>query len=238
MKSIFMFLIILSPVTINISSPYNFIIWNVGQGSWATLIERKTCYHIDMGGEKAPLHLIFKKCQRRENVVFITHLDWDHINKIKIFSRNVDKLCLFPIKELQKKTKASLWLKTTLLCKENISSPIQIIHRPQGVRNKNQSSLIYVIKGTALISGDSPSSEEKVWAKKVPTSVSILILGHHGSLTSTSTYLLETLNISLAIASARKERFGHPHKKIEERLKKFKVPLLLTQEWDHLYFNL
>ena len=30
------------------------ILWDVGQGQWATLISSDYCHHFDMGGEKAP----------------------------------------------------------------------------------------------------------------------------------------------------------------------------------------
>lgn len=212
------------------------MIWNVGQGSWATLIEKDSCLHIDMGGERAPYSLILKRCEKRKNKILLTHLDNDHINKIKSFKLNVQHLCLFPHNFIELKTK-KYWLNKIEPCKGTHSS-VKVIHRPYLSKNKNQSSIVYVVKNKILISGDSPSSEEKKWSKKVPKSVSILVLGHHGSITSTSKKLLKESSFDLAVASARRKRFGHPHKKIEERLKKFKVPLIVTQEWGHIYFYL
>lgn len=66
-------------------------------------------------------------------------------------------------------------------------------------------------------------------------SVRVLALGHHGSRTSTSKDLLKELpNLKLAIASARKRRYGHPHRETVEALGKFKVPILSTEDWGNI----
>lgn len=102
---------------------------------------------------------------------------------------------------------------------------------------KNQSSLVvYSIKHQVLIPGDSPKSEEKKWNSEIYSS-RILILGHHGSKTSTSKMLLDSLkNLKMAVASARFNRYKHPSLETVIKLKKRKTPLLKTEQWGNLIF--
>ena len=59
----------------------------------------------------------------------------------------------------------------------------------------------------------------------------VLKIGHHGSLTSTSESFLGWVKPSLAIISVGKNnKYGHPKKEIIERLAKFEVPTLRTDE--------
>ena len=41
------------------------IVWNVGQGQWATVIDETACWHLDMGGEFAPWQEIMGACRKR-----------------------------------------------------------------------------------------------------------------------------------------------------------------------------
>ena len=59
----------------------------------------------------------------------------------------------------------------------------------------------------------------------------VLKVGHHGSKTSTSEKFLGLVNPGLAIISAGKNnKYGHPHKEVTERLAKFEIPTLRTDE--------
>ena len=59
----------------------------------------------------------------------------------------------------------------------------------------------------------------------------VLKVGHHGSKTSTSEKFLGLVNPELAIISAGKNnKYGHPHKEVTERLAKFEIPTLRTDE--------
>jgi competence protein ComEC len=65
-----------------------------------------------------------------------------------------------------------------------------------------------------------------------------LILGHHGSQTSSSQAFLTQARPGLAIASARRARYGHPHRKVVSRLRQKKIPTLTTEDWGSLFFSL
>jgi len=59
----------------------------------------------------------------------------------------------------------------------------------------------------------------------------VLKIGHHGSRTSTSEKFLGLVNPELAVISAGKNnKYGHPHQEVTERLTKFEIPTLRTDE--------
>ncbi len=220
------------PCAIGTPLHYNFVVWNVGQGSWSTFIDSQTCYHFDMGGEKVSWKPLLNICRRRKNQLLLTHQDWDHIRYVKRFASQVKNFCFFPFQH-----KIGATLRHLKRCKE-LSSKITIIStgNPQG--DANASSHVYLIKQKVLITGDAPMSEEKKWTQNIPKRLSLLILGHHGSHTSTSVDLLKRSHPKLAIASARKSKYGHPHKKVVAKLKKQKVPVLETETYGNIYMKL
>ena len=73
------------------------VVWNVGQGQWVTVIEERTCWHFDTGGEKAPRPQIVRACRARHNVVSYSHWDWDHLSFAPRLSTWLPDICLlFP----------------------------------------------------------------------------------------------------------------------------------------------
>ena len=59
----------------------------------------------------------------------------------------------------------------------------------------------------------------------------VLKVGHHGSKTSTSENFLGAIRPSLAVISVGKNnKYGHPHKEVTNRLAKFEIPTLRTDE--------
>ncbi|NQZ19235.1 MAG: hypothetical protein HRT44_08275 [Bdellovibrionales bacterium] len=214
---LFLLLLIATPQQLSNHQRAKFIVWNVGQGSWSTWIKDKECHHIDMGGELSQIKKATQVCGYRKNFIYITHLDWDHINQIRRYFKQSPHSCLMPYPVIEKKSRPQQWLKNIPTCLTQNSSSIQLIHQPYLPKTRNQASWIYKINKRALISGDSPISEERKWAHKITKPIDVLLLGHHGSYTSTSTYLLEQSKPKMAIASSRKKRFGHPHQYVKEK---------------------
>lgn len=66
----------------------------------------------------------------------------------------------------------------------------------------------------------------------------VLKVGHHGSLTSTSEKFLGWVNPDYAVISVgRKNKYGHPRKEVIERLARFEIPVLRTDERGTIKFK-
>lgn len=199
-----------------------FIVWNVGQGQWLTWIDLKgTCFHFDMGGEYAPFQAIHRFCHKR-HFYALTHTDSDHQRFLKKFRKQV---------QLRSLSSQQFQDHKILIFKP---------HPPDNTENSKSHWLI--IENKILITGDSPKKVEErmVHQHLLPfEKIKIFILGHHGSKTSNSPALLKKLNkLRTAVASARWSRYGHPHPQVRSLLEKRKTPLLETEKWGHLRFQL
>ena len=66
----------------------------------------------------------------------------------------------------------------------------------------------------------------------------VLLIGHHGSRTSSSLLWLEKVSPEIAIISAGKNnRYGHPHKELLDRLLSLNIPYLATYEKGSVIFK-
>ena len=218
------------------------VIWNVGQGQWITHIISDKCLHYDVGGESGSFQNIRRKliaaCAEKENLIFLSHWDYDHYINIPSLVNSLKSVCWQSRPPLSDKQNISikkiLNLRINYCVDQYLGANYWI---PASGKNTNQKSFIYLDEGV-LLPGDSPQATEKIWAKKFfPIyTTEILILGHHGSRTSTSLLLLNKLpRLKLTIASARHGRYGHPHKETLTRLKKNKTPVLKTEDWGSIW---
>lgn len=212
-------------------------VWNVGQGQWVTLQDAKTCRHIDLGGEKTELIArISQQCQGLENQIAITHWDYDHYGFLVKFKSRVGKVCW-----LYKPAAAPPALERKISDIENCkaSGGLEQLQKDHLMsKKKNDLSLVFLEpRAQVLIPGDSPQKQEKKWLHNLHQQVRILVLGHHGSRTSTSNALLSRLpRLQMAVASQREKKYGHPHRETKEKLTHRRVPLLRTEDWGNLRF--
>ncbi len=99
--------------------------------------------------------------------------------------------------------------------------------------DENTSSSIYLaeIDGyKILFTGDASCESEKYILTKLDTKIDILKVGHHGSKTSTSEELLDSLAPQIAlISSGRDNKFNHPHRQVVDLLRSKKVSIYNTQ---------
>ena len=212
-------------------------VWNVGQGQWTTLINAQSCHHIDMGGEKFPTSVI-QECRYKKNSLSLSHWDLDHISWIGQFKKQISSFCLqdLPILATKSLRKQKLIHGVSNCSQRN--SMIQEVPWSMNIKNKDPNSLSRIYHtDKILIPGDSTHASEKIWAKSLQNSFSYLILGHHGSRTSTSEALLQKLpELKQAICSSRYKKYRHPHVQTLYRLKKYRVPLLKTEDWGNITF--
>jgi competence protein ComEC len=222
------------------------IVWNVGQGLWTTWVSGNECWHFDMGGEYKILPRVFAKCQNSLNRIYLSHWDFDHIGFLKEVKKKSWALCLAQ-EPGGKPTPAKFKLIEGLKACPNQAS-VKLLwdspHKDQALkislknRSNNHDSHVFEIKpAQVLVTGDSTVDEEKIWSTKVSPQIRGLVLGHHGSRTSSSDELLSRLpQLRWAVASQRFARYGHPHQEVVARLRKRKIPLLRTEDWGTLHF--
>ncbi|HAG92248.1 MAG TPA: hydrolase [Bdellovibrionales bacterium] len=205
------------------------VFWDVGQGQWTTWIQKQECHHFDMGGELFPKP-VFHRCRFKKNFLNISHFDWDHISFISDSLRKGLHLCLSSSPDLRKLKYRSLRKKIAIL--KLCNSPSQKVQPERSSPLKNNQSIVYFIKDLIALTGDAPKSVEEKISQKRLNNIRILGVGHHGSATSTSPLFLGRMpRLKLAVVSARKSKYGHPHVRTLATLKKFKIPVLRTEDW-------
>lgn len=214
------------------------IIWNVGQGQMVTYLSKTHCFHFDMGGEKFPEKKLFNTCRKKKNEVRYTHLDFDHTNFSLKAKRILPSLCRVDLpfyRAVPARKKRRLQKIPPCFSKKHPHIKTLPLPKKSKPKNSNESSLIFIVKNKVLIPGDSTQRMEFYWAPQIQNPIRILITGHHGSRYSTSWNLLKYLpDLKLAVSSARKKRYGHPHQDTIDRLRKKGVPLLQTEYLGHI----
>ncbi len=221
-----------------------FIVWNVGQGQWTSEVHNNFCLHFDLGGERNVSYEVLRFCRNKMNYLHLSHWDWDHISYAAKFAALTPQVCLFRRPTGPSSTEKMNLIEQIPLCNteqlHEVAEWTLALHTPSKAKKGDSNSLSEVMYSKAfkiVIPGDSPKTQEKFWAEKAPARSLGLVLGHHGSRTSTSLQLLEQMShLQWAVSTARKKRYGHPHTEVVALLKKEKVPLLRTEDWGHLHF--
>ncbi|MCB0362362.1 MAG: hydrolase [Bdellovibrionales bacterium] len=240
--SLLVTIILLSPSLLHRDPFSKWILWNVGQGQFLTLSKPKNCWHFDLGGERAPWPEILNECQYKENRISISHWDWDHLSLLNLIRQKIQNTCLDygPPGPPPSPKKARI-LKRIPHCKTPHTEVSWTEIRWTGPPPKTSNGLsrvFYDRHSKLLIPGDSPQKQELSWSTQnrlVIAPTQFLILGHHGSQSSSSKTLLNHLpHLKLGLVSARKKRYGHPHRKISQRFQKLGIPLIQTEYWGHI----
>lgn len=209
------------------------VFWDVGQGQWTTWIQKRECHHYDMGGEKLPKQVL-RRCRSNKNFLNISHFDWDHISFVSDNLRTGLHLCLSSSPDLHKLKYRSLRKKIMSLMR--CKSPSQKVQPEESSPHKNNQSIVYFVKNLIALTGDAPKSVEEKISRRRLKNIRILGVGHHGSATSTSPVFLGRMpRLKLAVVSARKSKYGHPHVRTLATLKKFKIPVLRTEDWGNIF---
>lgn len=232
----------------NFAHASELVVWNVGQGQWATESHETICLHYDLGGEINVSARALKLCHQKKNILFLSHWDWDHISFVARFAAKVKDVCLWKLPLGKTSSWKTKYIQKIPLCRDEdriLTSRYiysltdeKIFNLKKRKINPNDLSLVYQSSFHHVIfPGDSPLQKERLWIDQIRAPVQGLVLGHHGSKTSTSKALLDQLpNLQWAVASARKRKYGHPHDRVIRDLKKIKIPLLKTEDWGHLHF--
>ena len=218
------------------------IIWNIGQGQWVTHVTSEHCLHYDVGGEIGTFNSIkanlIKTCSDKKNHIFLSHWDLDHFVHIPQLAKTFQNVCWQSRPPLNNKNNAYIRQVTSLKIPYCMDQFLKLHQwQPQTGTSTNDLSWVQFENGF-LLPGDSTKKAEKNWANnfKIILETKVLVLGHHGSRTSTSAILLNKLpHLQMAIASARKAKYGHPHQEVLQRLQKKKTPVLKTEDWGSIW---
>jgi competence protein ComEC len=201
---------------------------NVGQGDATLVISQGKTLLIDTGGalrfdiSKDVLIPYFKKLRiTKLDTVMITHDDFDHngglVSLMKSF--HVNRVIDQPFDRFQ----VGQWTIT------NYQYFLDVL-----VEDNERSLIIGIANQTCqwLVMGDATIRTEEYLMQFFPNLRSrFLRIGHHGSLTSTSTSLLDQIQPSEAIISnGGANLYGHPHPQVLERLQERNIRIRRTDQ--------
>ncbi len=117
---------------------------------------------------------------------------------------------------------------------------LQVLSSGTKHSNDNDNSCVVKVQQgsfTLLNPGDLGHAEAALLAQGVPVASQVLLLGHHGSQSSSSIGWLQQVKPALAVASAgRLNRFGHPSVSVQQRLSLLQIPLISTAEQGAIRF--
>lgn len=209
---------------------------NVGQGQSILALSEDKAVAIDCGGYDAGSILAAHMEDVGEyqlEILMLTHLDDDHVNGLPVLLEQVHVQTLL-IPATEKETRRELdalvkpyGTKVVTLKKETRFPFGQATLRcfaPVGKEGDNNLGLSAVIEEgeyAVLVTGDMDTKTEERLLKKHALSADVLVVGHHGSATSTGDALLEAVHPKTAVISAGKgNSYGHPAEKTLTRLTK------------------
>lgn len=197
--------------------------------------------------------LLKAKGIRKIDKLIITHGDFDHIggaeSLMKIF--HIEEVIIGEKQEIAELEKfiISLAIKNgtkVTKVKRGMGWSAQehkfFVLSPFGdeFTDNNQSIVLYAFLGntTWLFTGDLEKEGEDRLLRTYPNlQANILKVGHHGSNTSTSEHFLNKVKPKVAIISAgEKNRFGHPHPEVVDRLSDKQIKILRTDKHGSIRF--
>ena len=220
---------------------------DVGQGQCVMLQSGANTFLVDCGGDydenaadTAAETLLSMGISRLDGLI-LSHYDRDHCGGIDYLSRRVkiDRafLPVPPSKtELSDRVIAGLsgteiiWLDRDL--ELSFGEGKITVFAPETGKTDNESCAAVLFqrgKCDTLIIGDLPASGERRLLSRELPDLEVLVVGHHGSKTSTCQELLDATAPDVAMISAGKHNsYGHPAAEVLERLREAGCMILRT----------
>ncbi len=225
---------------------------DMGQGQCISVVCGDNAVVIDCGstsyaeydaGDCAAAYLKSCGVDRIDAVVF-THLHEDHANGYKRLS-NLMEIGTVVIPADMDNTDSLLW--EILFCAQSHGTDVEFVSRnrierygdikmllfetdTEGDQNERCMPLIISVDDyDVLITGDAPASKEKELAALGDLSgIDALVVGHHGSKSSSCEEFLSAMAGGKAIISVGKNNYGMPATEVLERLKSFGYTVFRT----------
>ena len=232
--------------------PLQVTVLDVGQGS-CSILESGTCsVVVDCGGtwDRSPGQEAAGYLQGRMrthlDALVITHLHSDHCNGVADLLARVQVDCLYlPVageeetglaeEVLAAASRAGTrveWVEEDLQIRWGGFS--LILWAPEEGAKGNENGLM--VMGArdgfeVLITGDAPRETERLFCARTELpDTEVLVVGHHGSATSTSQQLLEAARPDAAVISVGYNTYGHPSPEVLERLAAYNIQVFRTDE--------
>ena len=225
---------------------YRVTVFDVGEGQSILVQYAGRCYLIDCGGDSEQIaadtvsHSLLSQGIKHLDGIIVTHYDKDHAGGIPnlLTSISVSTLYLPDVKdELGLRNVLSQinceieWVSdiTKIRYSDMLFTMIPGEHETSD-NERSMCILCQIENYDILVTGDRSTTGEKALLKKVSLpEVDVLVVGHHGSATSTSLELLEKVKPDVAVISVGKGNyFGHPADDLLYRLRLFECSILRT----------
>ncbi|MGG5254986.1 DNA internalization-related competence protein ComEC/Rec2 [Neobacillus sp. SM06] len=223
----------------------NYLIDTGGSMSFQEQDWQKRAKEFEVGKNIVVPYLKSKGITRIDKLI-LTHGDMDHIGGAQAIIKelNVKEIVIPSVKEL-----SSLEVDILRAAK---SRNIPVVKAADGAEWKNRDSEFRVISPLANYTGDRNRGSLTIWAsigglhwffggdldqagedsvveRHPKLSIDVLKVGHHGSKTSSSPVFLEHYKPKVALISAgEKNRYGHPHSQVIERLDRIQAGIYRT----------
>ncbi len=219
---------------------------DVGQGQCILLQSANSCYMVDCGGDSAKgaasavVRTLWSNGIYKLDGIILTHFDEDHVGGILplLAQTQADRLYIpagertqdgDSITELFPGELCYVETETVLSCGNGTITVFPNYPDASG----NECSLCILFQAAdcdILITGDrNASGEAQLMAQTDLPDLEALIVGHHGSKSSTSMELLRSTMPEVAIISVGKDnRYGHPDEEILNRLALYGCKVLRT----------
>ena len=226
---------------------YRISVLDVGQGQSVMLQSHGKTYLVDCGGDSdaasadTAAQMLLSQGISRIDGLILTHYDQDHAGGAEAFLTRIDveQIYLPDIDKTNKIRKALISRFTDqvtfvdeelVLTGENMS--ISLFPAVDGA-DDNESSMCILFQAEdcdILITGDRSSDGELELLKQIELpKLEILVVGHHGSNSSTSIQLLKQTKPTVAVISAGADnRYGHPTQQVLDRLKMYNCKIYRT----------
>lgn len=205
---------------------------DVGQGNATLIIDGNEVTMIDVGGLKYEdiaktriIPYLESYGIKKINNIIISHNDFDHCGSLESLKTNYNVLNIYnnSFKELR--------LNNLTITNLNYQNHYD---------NENDNSGVYLfsfLNKNILIMSDVSKKVEEQLMTKINWPIDLMLIGHHGSNSSSSPLFLNKIKPKLAIISVGKNNYGHPSKDTLETLEMLSIPYYRIDNEGTLEYN-
>ena len=182
--------------------------------------------------------------------LIVSHGDWDHaggladllsvLNVENFWSGEVDRLIVSGGQKAKPCIESMSWYSETVSVEVLYPLKVPLDHKVKSSNNHSCVVRVSLQGFSFLLMGDLESEAELEFVRyyKSKLKSDVLIAGHHGSKNASSYALLKHVQPEYVVFSAGYgNRFGHPHKKVVERAKKYTEKIFNTAQAGALTFD-